>query len=78
MNDVPLAGLAFAVKGLQGRLAVHIVQTPIHTPDKPVKGMALRFAATAAEIRHGALLHRGGMAPPLFCRMIFFIDLLHY
>ena len=78
MNDVPLAGLAFAVKGLQGGLAVHIVQTPIHTPHKPVKGMALRFAATAAEIRHGALLHRGDTVLSKFSSNNVFIGLLHY
>jgi hypothetical protein len=63
MDELPLTGLAFAVQRLQGGLAMHIVQTPIHTPDQPMKGMTLRFAAPAAGIRHGFLLDHGDAFP---------------
>ena len=46
MHDVPLTRLAFAVQGLQRRLAMDIVQTAIHDAShKAFKGMDLRCAA---------------------------------
>jgi hypothetical protein len=60
MHDVPLTSPAFAVKGLQGGHAMHIVPISIHDASyQTFKGMDLRFAATDTGVRHGALLHRG-------------------
>jgi hypothetical protein len=60
MHDVPLTGPAFAVKGLQGGHAMHIVPISIYDASyQTFKGMDLRFAATDTGVRHGALLHRG-------------------
>src|SRR5919108_5710488 len=57
MNDVPLTGLACPVEVLQGGLAMHIVQTPIHdAPNQTFKGMVGGFAAPDARVRHGSLL----------------------
>ena len=60
MHEVPVTGLAFALKQLQGGLAMHIVPISIHDASyQTFKGMDLRFAATDTGVRHGALLHRG-------------------
>ena len=67
MNDLPLTSLAFAVKGLQGGLAMYIVHTPIHGVSyKTFKGMDLCFAAPAARVRHGSLLHWSDTFPQDF------------
>jgi hypothetical protein len=67
MNDVPVTLRAFAVKGLQGGLTMHIVPPPIYNAAyQTFKGMHLGFAATAAGLRHGALLHHGLMFPQTF------------
>ena len=67
MHDVPLTGPAFAVKGLQGGHAMHIVHVSIHDASyQTFKGMDLRFAAPNTGVRHGALLHRGDTFPQRF------------
>jgi hypothetical protein len=58
MHDVPFTRLALALQGVQGGHAMHIVPLPIHdASDQTFKGMHLGVAATAAEVRHNALLH---------------------
>jgi hypothetical protein len=50
---LPLAGPAFPVQVLQGGLAIHIVQTPVHdAPNQTFKGMDLGLAAPDAGLRH--------------------------
>jgi hypothetical protein len=67
MHDVPLTGPAFAVKGLQGGHAMHIVPISIHDASyQTFKGMDRRIAATAAGLRHGSLLHYGHILPQRF------------
>jgi hypothetical protein len=57
MHDVPLTGPAFAVQGLQGGHAMHIVHSAIPAFRQALKGVSLqRLLAPAASVCHRFIL----------------------
>jgi hypothetical protein len=78
MDQLPLTGLAFAVEVLQGRLALNIVETPIHdAPHQTFKGVDLRLAAPDTRVCHGSLLAVGDTVPKRFFRPVYSLLIIY-